>query len=184
MQIRTVADQAVGGGQETWNLCGHLYGREEHLFMTNFYRTKRAMAPLPPPPPDLLLQMAKHSCRQQYIPVGCILTSSMAAWGECTPPIHTPLSTHTPAHTTPVHTPLPKCMLGYTPFCPIACWNTHPSAQVHAGMHTPFSSSACWDTPHDRQTWRKHYLGFTIDKTVTLNFSLFASNGRAVGWSI
>ena len=48
-------------------------------------------------------------------------------------------------------------MLGYTHTCPIACWDTHTPAPLHAGIHTFLPQCmlgythtcpiACWDTP-------------------------------------
>ena len=58
-------------------------------------------------------------------------------------PVHTP---------TLIHTPLPLC--SHLPLCPGACWNTHPPAQVHAGIHTP-CPGACWNTPPSTE-WHMH----------------------------
>ena len=75
------------------------------------------------------IQNMKHKSLQECVPVGCVPPTLVAVTG-CVqgvyiPPCPTPLATplhptplcHTPLHhTLPFHnTPLPKCMLGYTP---------------------------------------------------------------------
>ena len=51
---------------------------------------------------------------------------------QLTPEAHCRIS---PSHLP--FTPPPNCMLGYTHSCPIACWDTHTPAQLHAEIHPP-----------------------------------------------
>ena len=75
------------------------------------------------------------SYKQEYILVRYVPPASVAVLGRvwgCTP---------LPVHTHPVHTLLPKCMLG----CPSACWDT-PSVDRQTLVKTlPFRNfGKCW----------------------------------------
>ena len=68
--------------------------------------------------------------KQECIPVGCILPTSVAVLEGCV---------YTPVHTAHVHTPnlLTHIPLSTTPFCSGEYWGKKTSAQVHAGKHAP-----------------------------------------------
>ena len=75
--------------------------------------------------------------KPESIPIGCVPPASVAISGVFTPRSLTPVHTH-PVHTVQVHarilTPLPKCMLGYTPCGQIhTCENiTFPKLRLRA----------------------------------------------------
>ena len=107
---------------------------------------------------QLYIQTRMHSSRMRTVgfsgPLGEGGCCQGCGMGVCTLPLSTLLPIHTSLSTPPcphhlVHipmsTPLQKCILGYTPSCPRACWDTHILPKCILG-YIPSSSNRMTDT--------------------------------------